>query len=222
MQTLYNLLSTQRWPIAEQNQLSRQHALHISATTIITIIIIIITIIIIIINGVSVARGETREHAATVNLIICGEAHANEKKGEWRWGLRKDLAEQCSYVMCGVILSCFSLFLLTRHLHLNAWQQAAEERCGNKSWDCVRATNKNKRGGLKTEGKRKSYFGQRRFRWPDFLGRYLWREQENYFLVSPSSEISPVAYCCSLLQESCGCLIMHSPVSGTCNWFLRD
>ena len=138
--------------------------------------------------------------------------------------------------VCGVILECFfSLFLLTRHLHLNAWQQAAEERCGNKSWDCVRddqqkekkkrkeKKRKRKRGeGLKTEGKRKSYFGQRRFRWPDFLGRYLWREQENYCLVSPSSEISPVAYCCSPLQDFCRCLIMYFPVSGTCNWFLRD
>lgn len=85
-------------------------------------------IVIIIISGVSIARGETREHAAVVNLIICGEVHANEAKGEWRWALRKDLAEQCSYVMCRVILSCFSLFLLTRLLHLNAWQQAAEER----------------------------------------------------------------------------------------------
>lgn len=84
MQTLSNLLSTEWWPTAEYNQLSWQHALHISAPIIITIIIIIITIIIVIINGTSIARGETREHAATDNLVICGEAHANEAKGEWR------------------------------------------------------------------------------------------------------------------------------------------
>lgn len=97
----------------------------------------------------SIARGEMREHAATENLIICGEAHANEAKGERRWGLRKDLAEQCSYVMCGVILSCSSLLLLTRHLHLNAWQQAAGERYGNKSLGlCESETNKKRGGGM--------------------------------------------------------------------------
>lgn len=78
MQTLYNLFSTDWRPTAEHNQLSWQHALHISAPIIITLIITIIMSIIVIINGVSIARAETREHAATVNLVICGEAHANE------------------------------------------------------------------------------------------------------------------------------------------------
>lgn len=140
------------------------------------------------------------------NLVISGEAHANETKRRVEMRPKKRLGRAMSLCHVWSHSQCFSLFLLTHHLHLNAWQQAAEERCGNKTaelWLCEsdqqKKKEKEKRGGLKTEGKRKSYFGQRRFGWPDFLGRYLWREQENYFLVSPSSEISPVAYCCSLL-----------------------
>lgn len=127
---------------------------------------------------------------------------------------------------------------LTHHLHLRAWQQGrGGERCGSGSFLGLcgsdrrekkkekKRKNREKGGrrGYKTEGKRgESYFGQRRFGWPDFLGRYLWREQENYCLVSPSSEISPVAYCCSRLQEVCGYLIMYIPACGICNWLLRD
>lgn len=136
----------------------------------------------------SITRGRTREHASTVNLVFSRETHAHEKKKEeWRWGLRKDLAEQCSYVMCGLILKCFSMLLLTHQLHLNAWQQAAEDRWGNRTaewWLCERGQQK-KSGVKKNKGRESHTLGNGVSDDRTFLGDICEESKRIIFLFPP-------------------------------------
>lgn len=103
---------------------------------------------------------------------------------------RMKLFPQASLVTC--ILTVHHNYLETRTTQ-NASGQAVKNNKSQNNWrnSVPKGRKKKKKTGSNRVGKR-AYFSQWWFRWPDNLGRCLWRDQENYCLVDGSSEISPM------------------------------
>lgn len=223
-QILYNLISAEQWPMAEQKQLLRQHARHFPAATIIIIIIISQHYHHHHHQWYLCSRGEKQGSMLLqlVSLFVGRLMRMKPKESEdelWEKTWQSDVVMLWRGI---IILCCFSLLLLTRRLRLNAWQQAAEETCGGKSWDDVGVSElkneKKQRGGF-WKGRREEevILSATAIQMTGPSGEISVKRARELCSCFLSSEISQVACCCSLLQGFMDVWSCDSQWGGTCN-----